>query len=108
MNVSAVNPYLAAAVERAAPRAPVSGTQAAGAQGAQAYAAQATAVQAARPGAVEIPAEAPRGTDVKLWSVLTSEERAYFGRARAAAAPTYGPSGTASATVRGQLLNLRA
>lgn len=36
-------------------------------------------------------ADAPAGTDPKLWSVLTGEERAFFARARALGAITYGP-----------------
>lgn len=35
---------------------------------------------AARPSAA-VPAEAPAGTDPALWSVLTTEERAFFARA---------------------------
>jgi hypothetical protein len=36
------------------------------------------------------PAEAPRGTDPALWSVLTSEERAFFARARESGPLMYG------------------
>jgi hypothetical protein len=38
-----------------------------------------------------VPAEAPQGTDPMLWSVLTSEERSFFARARAMGQITYGP-----------------
>ena len=38
-----------------------------------------------------VPAQAPEGTDPALWSVLTSEERAFFARARAMGPVTYGP-----------------
>ena len=56
----------------------------------------------------ELAAEPPQGTDDRLWSVLTSDERSYFGRARAAASPVYGPSGTpGSVAIRGQVLNVR-
>ncbi len=41
-----------------------------------------------RPSAV-IPAEAPAGTDPELWSVLTSEERAYFARTASTGPLTY-------------------
>ncbi|HSW31155.1 MAG TPA: hypothetical protein VLH75_16840 [Longimicrobiales bacterium] len=41
--------------------------------------------------AVLMSAEAPAGTDPKLWSVLTGEERAFFARERALGAITYGP-----------------
>ena len=35
--------------------------------------------------------KAPPGTDPKLWSVLTAEERAFFARARSMGQITYGP-----------------
>ena len=38
-----------------------------------------------------VPAEAPQGTDPMLWSVLTSEERSFFARARSMGQVTYGP-----------------
>ena len=38
-----------------------------------------------------VPAQAPEGTDPALWSVLTSEERSFFARARAIGPVTYGP-----------------
>lgn len=38
-----------------------------------------------------VPAEAPPGTDPVLWSVLTSEERSFFARARSMGQLTYGP-----------------
>ena len=38
-----------------------------------------------------VPVEAPEGTDPPLWSVLTSEERSFFARARAMGPVTYGP-----------------
>ncbi len=38
-----------------------------------------------------VPAEAPPGTDPALWSVLSSDERAFFARARAMGGVTYGP-----------------
>jgi hypothetical protein len=41
-----------------------------------------------RPGAA-VPAEAPAGTDPALWSVLTTEERAFFARAAATGPLTY-------------------
>ncbi|MHB1298128.1 MAG: hypothetical protein ACYC0B_06310 [Gemmatimonadaceae bacterium] len=36
-----------------------------------------------------VPLEAPAGTDPALWSVLTSEERAYFARAASSGPLTY-------------------
>ena len=38
-----------------------------------------------------VPAEAPAGTDPALWSVLSSDERAFFARARTMGGVTYGP-----------------
>lgn len=38
-----------------------------------------------------VPAEAPAGTDPMLWSVLTTEERSFFARARSMGQLTYGP-----------------
>lgn len=38
-----------------------------------------------------LPVDAPGGTDPQLWSVLTSEERTFFARARAMGPLTYGP-----------------
>ena len=37
-----------------------------------------------------VPAEAPEGTDPALWSVLSSEERAFFAKAGAMGPLTYG------------------
>jgi len=37
-----------------------------------------------------LPVEAPPGTDPELWSVLSTEERAYFARAGAMGPLTYG------------------
>lgn len=42
-------------------------------------------------GSEAVPSKAPEGTDPALWSVLTSEERAFFARARALGPVTYGP-----------------
>lgn len=50
-----------------------------------------------------IPAEAPAGTDPSLWSVLTSEERAFFARARSMGPLTYGPGRPESAVPGVQL-----
>jgi hypothetical protein len=38
-----------------------------------------------------VPAEAPPGTDPALWNVLSSDERAFFARARSMGGVTYGP-----------------
>ncbi|MBV9881306.1 MAG: hypothetical protein JO180_12455 [Gemmatirosa sp.] len=40
--------------------------------------------------AQSLPAEAPAGTDPALWSVLTTEERAFFAKAAASGPLTYG------------------
>lgn len=46
---------------------------------------------AAAPGAsATLPAEAPAGTDPKLWSILTSEERGFFAKSQAMGPLTYG------------------
>ncbi len=58
----------------------------------------------------ELPEEAPLGTDPALWSVLTTEERAYFARARARGPVTYGQSKLGLAEVglhRGGRLDVR-
>jgi len=54
-----------------------------------------------------VPAQAPRGTDPVLWSVLTSEERSFFTKARAMGPLTYGPGrargGAATVLLGGRL-----
>jgi hypothetical protein len=56
-----------------------------------------------------VPLEAPPGTDPMLWSVLTTEERGFFARARAMGQITYGPgSRSAGADVpRGGRVDVR-
>ncbi|HET9986184.1 MAG TPA: hypothetical protein VFQ38_21465 [Longimicrobiales bacterium] len=50
------------------------------------------------PGAASaVPVEAPAGTDPELWSVLTTEERAFFAKFQAAGPLTYGPKTPAAA-----------
>jgi|SRR5690625_2166434 len=44
-----------------------------------------------------LPVEAPPGTDPELWSVLTTEERAYYARAQSLGPLTYGRSEVVSA-----------
>lgn len=56
---------------------------------------QAPAPRAAARAHETVPAEAPAGTDPMLWSVLTSEERSFFARARAMGQLTYGPGSRA-------------
>ena len=65
--------------------------------------------------AQSLPAEAPAGTDPELWSVLTSEERAFFAKAAASGPLTYGrvaaavnPMAQAAPAVRGGRLDVRA
>ena len=41
-----------------------------------------------------LPAEAPEGTDPKLWEVLTTEERAFFARMTSMGPLTYGRAST--------------
>lgn len=56
-------------------------------------------------------AEAPAGTDPALWSVLTSEERAYYARMQEMGPLTYGPSqggGPAETVARGGRIDVRA
>jgi len=63
-----------------------------------------------------LPAEAPAGTDPALWSVLTSEERAFFAKAAASGPLTYGRVAAglnnslaqAAPAVRGGRLDVRA
>ena len=54
-------------------------------------AAQTPAARAAGRAHEAVPTEAPAGTDPVLWSVLTSEERSFFARARSMGQLTYGP-----------------
>lgn len=44
-----------------------------------------------------MPTEPPPGTDPVLWSVLTTEERAFFAKAQAIGPLTYGPRARAGA-----------
>ncbi|MEP6622126.1 MAG: hypothetical protein ABJE47_22580 [bacterium] len=46
--------------------------------------------QAAPGASASLPAEAPSGTDPKLWSILTSEERGFFAKSQAMGPLTYG------------------
>lgn len=59
-----------------------------------------------------VPAEAPPGTDEALWSVLTSEERAFFAKTAALGPLTYGrikaAAAPAPAAPRGVRLDVRA
>lgn len=63
-----------------------------------------------------LPADAPAGTDPALWSVLTTEERAFFAKAAANGPLTYGrvaagmnnPMASAAPSVRGGRLDVRA
>lgn len=55
--------------------------------------------------------EPPPGTDPALWSVLTSEERAYYAKVQALGPLTYRPgaeSPTSTPAVRGGRLDVRA
>lgn len=92
MNIQGINSYIPPTVP-SGPRAPSpSGPDTGASQGLGA-----TRVTPERP--VEamgrtrdtVPAEAPAGTDPMLWSVLTTEERSFFARARAMGQITYGP-----------------
>ena len=98
MNVSPINPYLARGLERTAmpagaaprPSAPTSSPDSEGAV------------------RTRLSAEAPQGTDERLWSVLSEYERSHFSRSRGAADLTYGPAGSSrSLSLRGQALNVR-
>ncbi|HLU24473.1 MAG TPA: hypothetical protein VKZ58_02020 [Longimicrobiales bacterium] len=65
---------------------------------------------ATSPSASAVPAAAPPGTDPALWSVLTTEERAYFARVQAMGPLTYRPgAGDASSApaVRGGRIDIR-
>ncbi len=60
-----------------------------------------------------LPAEAPSGTDPELWSVLSSDERAFFAKAGALGPLTYGRASASAApagpaTSRGGRLDVRA
>lgn len=66
----------------------------------------------AAPAATPVPVEAPPGTDPALWSVLTSEERAFFARTASMGPLTYGAIKNATLpappTIRGGRLDVRA
>lgn len=54
--------------------------------------------------------EAPPGTDPVLWSVLTTEERAFFAKAQAIGPLTYGPrarAGDRAAPAHGGRIDVR-
>jgi hypothetical protein len=53
-----------------------------------------------------VPLDPPTGTDPALWSVLTSEERSFFARARSMGPLTYGP-GSSGADLPGVSLGGR-
>jgi hypothetical protein len=101
-----------------APGSERAGTPAAGAGRAAPAPANAAALRpqapiaggAAAQGAV--PAEAPKGTDPALWSVLTTEERQFFAKTAAMGPLTYGRLKEATAPVppsaRGVRLDVRA
>jgi hypothetical protein len=59
-----------------------------------------------------LPADAPAGTDPALWSVLTSDERAFFAKTAALGPLTYGriksELPTAAPTARGARIDVRA
>lgn len=59
-----------------------------------------------------VPAEAPAGTDPALWSVLTTEERAFFSKSAALGPLTYGKIKNATLpappAMRGGRLDVRA
>jgi hypothetical protein len=59
-----------------------------------------------------VPAEAPAGTDPALWSVLTSEERAFFAKTATMGPLTYGKIKSATLpappAMRGGRLDVRA
>jgi hypothetical protein len=60
--------------------------------------------------AAQLPVEAPAGTDPELWSVLTTEERAFYARSHALGPLTYGRGEVQSAQEsigRGGRLDLR-
>jgi len=98
VNVSPVGRYATPPLERMAPRG------LAGPSGS----AQPPASAAGPAGAREIPVHTPEGTDAQLWSVLTSDERAYFGRAGTRTL-VYGPAGASrSLSLNGRALDLKA
>ena len=106
MNISPVNPYASPALQRIAPRDAVVQARPAAAPAVDAR--QAASHAAGVASGAEVTATAPKGTDEKLWSVLTSDERSYFARAGAPRTLTYGASGDAgSLALRGRALNLR-
>lgn len=58
----------------------------------------------------ELPLKAPPGTDPKLWSVLTSEERSFFAKAQTMGPLTYNRAtgnGAEAAMQRGSRIDVR-
>ena len=93
MPIQGINSYTMPAVLPSTPRAPSTqehDTDASRELGASRSAVSPPAEVAGRMGGV-VPMEAPPGTDPMLWSVLTTEERGYFSRAKAMGQVTYGP-----------------
>jgi hypothetical protein len=64
------------------------------------------------PAEASLPVEAPAGTDPALWSVLTSDERAFFAKSAALGPLTYGriksELPTSAPASRGARLDVRA
>lgn len=89
-------------------------TAASQAQRAATTAASAKAVTTATPANAQLTAQAPEGTDPALWSVLTSDERAFFSRVVTSGPLTYSRMAAATSSaaalpaMRGGRIDLRA
>jgi len=90
------------------------GTTATQAQRAATAAVSAKAATAARPANAQLSAQAPEGTDPALWSVLTTDERAFFSRVVTSGPLTYSKMAAATnrpaamPAIRGGRIDLRA
>lgn len=90
------------------------GTAASQAQRAATSAASAKAATSAMPTGAHLTAQAPEGTDPALWSVLTSDERAFFSRVVTSGPLTYSKMAAATSraaampAIRGGRIDLRA
>jgi hypothetical protein len=118
MNVSplpsALQSLLAAREQPQLQRPDATGTTATPAQRAATTAASTTAATTARPASAQLTAQAPEGTDPALWSVLTSQERAFFSRVVTSGPLTYSKMAAATSntaampSIRGGRIDLRA
>lgn len=112
---SSLQSLLAAREQQAMQRPDAAGTAATQAQRAPAPVAATPKPAAAAATPAAVTAQAPQGTDPELWSVLTSDERAFFSRVVTSGPLTYSKMAAAAAnrptampSIRGGRIDIRA